>query len=704
MGDYVGYVVADGVATLLMDNPPVNALGQGLRLALQDAFAKAEADTAIGAIVLSAAGRGWPAGADIREFGKPAVSPVLPDLCAQIAQATKPVIATMTGHALGGGLELALCAALRLAAPTTVFGFPEIRLGLLPGAGGTQRLPRLIGAAAALNLMLTGAPITAAAALKLGLIDKVVTGDLAHVAQALARDHVKGLRYLPVASQRKQTGFSDPDAYLAAVGAARETLRNAVPQGQVSHGLASPSRAGKRIIDCVEAAFLLPPTEGQVFERTAFLDLMETPEARALRHVFLAERRAARSLPPKLAKPEKLASIAIVGGGGIGSGLVVQLLSAGLDVTLIEASEAALAKALARVAHAQEAAEKRGDITAEQRLRDWDRLRADQHIAAVGGADLVIEAVPESLSLKSRVLATIGAELESGVPIFSVSCAFDPVDLASASGRPDLHLSLYLTEPVRQATLVEAAGDETDSRAFGALHTLAKINGWQLLRNAPAQGVIGKRVWTAIGDAADRCLEAGAAPHEVDRAMRAYGLPMGPYELRDTYGLDHVLVSRPIRRRGVKPAPLGLSLLDTLIGADRLGRKVGGGYHGYDPSQPPLRGDPEVNGHLDRLRKHKTLSYGEIQRRIVAGLANDCAWAINDGQVIFPSDYDLVTVAQGFPRWRGGPMQVADEAGLLGLRNDLHHWAASGDRFWDPAPVWDQLVRNGRRFESLNKD
>jgi enoyl-CoA hydratase/carnithine racemase len=169
MGDYVGYVVADGVATLLMDNPPVNALGQGLRLALQDAFAKAEADTAIGAIVLSAAGRGWPAGADIREFGKPAVSPVLPDLCAQIAQATKPVIATMTGHALGGGLELALCAALRLAAPTTVFGFPEIRLGLLPGAGGTQRLPRLIGAAAALNLMLTGAPITAAAALKLGL-------------------------------------------------------------------------------------------------------------------------------------------------------------------------------------------------------------------------------------------------------------------------------------------------------------------------------------------------------------------------------------------------------------------------------------------------------------------------------------------------------------------------------------------------------
>ena len=268
MGDYVGYVVADGVATLLMDNPPVNALGQGLRLALQDAFAKAEADTAIGAIVLSAAGRGWPAGADIREFGKPAVSPVLPDLCAQIAQATKPVIATMTGHVLGGGLELALCAALRLAAPTTVFGFPEIRLGLLPGAGGTQRLPRLIGAAAALNLMLTGAPITAAAALKLGLIDKVVTGDLAHVAQALARDHVKGLRHLPVASQRKQTGFSDPDAYLAAVGAARETLRNAAPQGQVSHGLASPSRAGKRIIDCVEAALLLPPTEGQVFERT----------------------------------------------------------------------------------------------------------------------------------------------------------------------------------------------------------------------------------------------------------------------------------------------------------------------------------------------------------------------------------------------------------------------------------------------------
>jgi 3-hydroxyacyl-CoA dehydrogenase len=699
MSDFVGYVVAEGVATLLMDNPPVNALGQGLRAALQKALARAEADPEVGAIVLRAAGRGWPAGADIKEFGKPPAAPLLPDLCAEFVAASKPVIAVLTGQALGGGLELALSAALRLAAPDTRLGLPEISLGLLPGAGGTQRLPRLIGAESALSMMLSGTAISAEKAHHLGLIDKIVIGDLAKVAQALACDHARGRRHLPIASQRKQPGVADPGAFLGAVADARGTR-------QSSHGQAGTTApAADRIIDCVEAALLLPPAEGFVFERTAFEELMETPEARAQRHAFLAERRAARSLPSPQKQAARLEAVAIVGGGGIGAGLAAELLAAGLGVTLIEANETALAQGLARVARAQEAAEKRGDVTSEQRLRDWGRLRAAQHPSGVAGADLVIESVPDALALKTRVLAQIGAELEAGVPVFSVSCAQDPLGLAAASGRPDAHLSLYLTEPVRQVSLVEVAGaDQVRPEVVSVLQGLAKSLGWRLLRNGPEPGFVGKRLWTAIGDAADRCLEAGAAPHEIDRAVRSYGMPIGPYELRDSFGLNHILVNRPLRRRGVKAAPIGQTLLEALTDSGRTGRRAGGGYHRYDQPAQALRGDAEVNSHIDKLRARRTLAYDDIQRRFLAGLANDGAWAICDGQVLYPSDYDLVAMAQGFPRWRGGPMQAADEAGLLGLRNDLTEWAALGDRYWQPAPLWDQLVRNGKRFGDLNKD
>ena len=690
MTELVGYELSAGVATLTMDNPPVNALGQGLRAALAGAFARAVADPEARVVVLAAAGRSWPVGADIREFGKPPVPPTLPELCHRIAAAGKPVIAAMSGAALGGGLELALAASQRLAAQGTKLGLPEVNLGILPGAGGTQRLPRLIGAAPALEMILSGHAVSAGKALALGLVDKIAEGDVVAAAQAMARDHIVGLRVLPVASARPRPGMADSAAYLAAVAAAR--LRTHPPH----------DRAAPRIVDCVEAALLLPPDEGFTFERTAFVDLADTAEARALRHAFLAERRATRSLPAAEARGN-IGRVAVLGGGAIGAGLATELLAAGLAVMLIEAAEAPLQLALGRVARAQEAAVKRGDLSGEKRLADWQRLRASQTLGDAAGADLVIDALPAALDTRSQLLARVGVSLPGHVPILSVTCDTDPVLLAGAAGRGDAHLSLYLTEPVRQVTLVEvAAAAEPAPVAVAAIQALAKLLGWRLLRQGPVPGFLGQRLWTTFGDAADRCLAAGAAPHEVDRALRSYGFALGPYEKRDIYGLDHVLCSHPVRREGISAAPIGLALAEWLMGQGRMGLRGGRGYHHYDEGQRQPQGDPEVIAAVGRFRPRLKLMAADIERRVLAALSNDGAWALAEGRARRPSDVDLVAIAQGFPRWRGGPMQAADEAGLLMLRNDLMAWAADGDGFWQPAPLWDELIRNGRHFGDLN--
>ena len=691
MAERVEYALAAGVATLLLDNPPVNALGQGLRAALSAALARAAADPDVTVVVLSAKGRSWPVGADIREFGQPPMLPHLPGLCAELAAMPKPVIAALTGSALGGGLELALAASLRIASADAVLGFPEVKLGILPGAGGTQRLPRLIGAAAALEMMLSGAPVTAAQAQALGLIDKIATGDAVATAQALARTHVEGRVTLPVPARRRAPGRADPIAYLAAVAAER-----AVPRPAHDH-------AAPRIIDCVEAALLLPADEGLVFERTAFGELVGTPEAKALRHAFLAERRAAKSLPRPRLPPPALGHVAVVGAGAIGAGLATGLLTSGLHVTLIEANAQSLAMALSRVGRAQEAAVKRGELGAKKRLADWSRLKPAEHLSDLAGVDLVVEALPESEPLRVQALAQIGAELAPGVPIFSVTCGLDPASLATASGRAEAHLCLYLSEPVRQIGLVEvAASDGVGPEAVAMLQTVAHKLGWRLLRPGPRPGFLGKRLWTTLGDAADRCVAAGATPYQVDRALRAYGLPVGPYELRDRYGLDHILPSRPLRRDGVRASLVGTALVEWLMAKGRLGRRSGQGYHRYDAVGQAAQMEADVEAEVDRLRPQSRLSAGGIQRRVLAGLANDGAWALAEERVRHPSDIDLVAMAQGFPRWRGGPMQAADEAGLLGLRNDLVLLAAAGDSFWQPAPLWDDLIRNGRHFADLN--
>lgn len=717
MNGQVGWEVTNGVAVVTLDNPPLNALGHDLRAGLAEAVDRAINDPGIAIVVLRAAGRSWPVGADIREFGKPPLAPALPDLCTRIAAAPKPVIAALHGSALGGGLELALVAAFRVAAADLKLGLPEITLGLLPGAGGTQRLPRLIGAAAALDLILSGAPIDAARGHRLGLVDLVAPasadGPAAAFALAmkLAEDHVSGRRRLPAASDRPTGVRAEAGPYLDAVQAAR------------ARRFAAHERAAPRIIDCVEAALLLPEAHGLAIERAAFLDLVATPEARALRHAFLSERRGAKSLPAVAAvggQPPR--HVALAGGCRMAAGLTGALISAGLRVTLIGDDSAGLARVLTRLAKSEDAAVANGEKSDVARKAAWDRIAArpgdvpaalQAALQEHGPVDLLVECGPpdESADLAARqnYLATLSEGLAPATPVLSLltpagAAILAPDPLALAPDARDRLAVLAMTAPFRKMALAEAA--LTDRAASGeagmALQVFLRALGWRGLRHGPVAGFLGPRLATAMADAADRCLTAGAEPHEVDVALRQAGMPSGPFEGADLAGADDWLRSDPVRRDGVGEDPVARQLRDALATDGRTGRRAGRGWHDH-PASGPWKPSAEVIALASGLRPRARIGAATIWRRVLAGIANDAVWALAEGRARQPSDIDLVALAQGFPRWRGGPMQAADEAGLLGLRDDLRGWAeASGDAFWTPAPLWDELIREGRHFSDLN--
>lgn len=712
-----GWQVTDGVAIVTLDNPPLNALGAGLRASIAEGIDRAMADPAIGAVVLRAAGRSWPVGADIREFGKPPVDPILPDLCTAIANAPKPVIAALHGAALGGGLELALAAAFRVAAADMTLGLPEVTLGILPGAGGTQRLPRLIGPKPALDMILTGTAIPADRAQQLGLVDLVAPAGAGpeavfSLALKLATGHVSGRRGLPAAGQRPMGGFADPAAALSVIEAAR------------ARRFASHERAAPRIIDCVEAALLLPPAQGLALERAAFLELVATPEARALRHAFLSERRGAKSLPAVAAKL-KPAHVALAGGARMVAALAGPLLAGDVRVTLVGQDAPGLSRVLTRLAKAEETAVQRGDKTEAARRRDWDRVAArpgaaDAALAAAaaehGPADFLVDCGPVDETadpgLRRVGLRALAAGLGTATPILSVlppegaaGIAADPMILLDADR--DRHAILALTAPLRRMALAEVAA--TDAAASGppgaAMQFLARLLGWRTVRQGPVPGFLGPLLATALADAADRVMAMGAAPHEIDLALRQCGLPSGPFETADLAGPEDWLRRTPFRRAGVTEEPLAAEMRAALAAEGAQGRRAGRGWH-LHPSSGPWKADPAVQARIDALRpRRRRLGAPAILRLVSAGLANAGAWALAEGRARQPSDIDIVALAQGFPRWRGGPMQHADEVGLLGLRDDLRGWAAAADdAFWQPAPLWSELIREGRRFGDLNAD
>ncbi|MDI3335095.1 3-hydroxyacyl-CoA dehydrogenase NAD-binding domain-containing protein [Defluviimonas aestuarii] len=698
MAETVRVSTTDGVMTVVIDNPPVNALGADLRSDLMTALREAAADTAVKVIVLAAAGRTWPAGADIREFGKPPRDPWLPEVCNAVAACPKPVIAAMHGNALGGGLELALAAHVRLADPGTRLGLPEVTLGILPGAGGTQRLPRLIGARSALGMMTSGLPIPAERALELGLIDAVTEGGARLAAERLAAAHISGDASLPSAAERPDHR-KDASEWLAAVAEARKGLG-------ISRLPAPP-----RIIDCVEAALLLPEEEGFAYERTAFDELVGTPEAAALRHAFLAERRAAHHPDLTGIKTREIAAIGVIGGGLMGSGIATACLAAGYRVTMIERDDQALTAGLARVATNRDRAVAKGRLSLADREAEWSRMSGATGMAALAGADLVVEAVFEDEGVKSQIFAELDAVAKPGAILATNTSYLDVNRIAAATSRPGDVIGLHFFSPAHVMKLLEVVvADQTLPDVTATAFALAKRLGKVAVRAGVCDGFIGNRVLTAYRTATDFLLEDGASPYQVDRAMVGWGFPLGPYQVLDMAGLDISWARRTRLAEHRDPTERYVAIGDRLCELGWLGQKAGRGYYVYAEGSRAGAEDPEVLEIIAAERAAKgieprRIAEAEIQCRALAAMANEGARILEERIAARPSDIDLVMLTgYGFPRWRGGPMQMADQVGLLEMRDTLRDYAREDEAFWRPAALWDDLIKNGRKFADLNMD
>lgn len=697
MAEVVRTASGEGVAEIVIDNPPVNAIGAELRRQLFDAVAAADADHAVRVIVIRAEGRTWPAGADIREFGKPLERPILPELNNRLAECGKPVIAALHGAALGGGLELALGAHYRVAARGTRLGFPEVWLGVLPGAGGTQRAPRLIGAEAALKMMLSGKPVEAGEAERLGLIDAAVEGDAGEAALALAADYlVRGDEALP--SRAPDRGLADSAAFFDAVAKARaEVAGSTLP-------------APPRIVDCVEAAMLLPFEAGMEFERAAFEDLVASPEAAGLRHAFFAERRAAR-FPEAGQAPRQVDRVGIVGGGLMGSGIAQVMLGAGLEVTLVERDGDALARALGRIASAQERAVAKGRMTEEARAAEWARIDGATEIGALADCDLAIEAVFEDEGVKRQVMGELARTLRPGAILATNTSYLDVDALAASTGRPADVLGLHFFSPAPVMRLLEiVVGRETAPDVVATGLALAKRAGKVAIRAGVCDGFIGNRMLTAYRSAADFLLEDGAMPWQIDAAMRDFGFALGPYQVLDLAGLEISWARRKRLAPTRDPAHRYVAIGDRLCEEGRIGQKSGRGYYLYPEGARTGQPDPEVAALIEAERTRKGIvaqpvTDDEIRARCLAAMANEGARILAEGIAQRPSDIDAAMLfGFGFPRHRGGPMHEADRVGPAVMRQRLAGYAALNDAwFWQPAAMWDDLVKTGRRFADLDE-
>ncbi|MBT2130082.1 3-hydroxyacyl-CoA dehydrogenase NAD-binding domain-containing protein [Aliiroseovarius lamellibrachiae] len=696
MSEAVTCEVLDGVAILTMDNPPVNALGHAVREGLWTHLGAIAQDDTVRAVILRAEGRTFPAGADVREFGSPRAAPILSQVCDRLEACSKPVIAEIHGTALGGGLELALACHFRLADKSAKMGLPEVNLGVLPGGGGTQRLPRLVGAEVALDMMLSGKPVHAQQAEATGLIDKAVNKNLRQATMATARNliaHNAG----PRPTRAQTVGLGDPAGFATAVAAAR--TRHATTQ-RVNIA---------RIINCVEAASLLPFEVGLAMERQAFDELETGPQAVALRHAFFAERRAAKIPEREGATLREVKTIGVVGAGTMGSGIAISCLDAGFPVTLLERNSEGLEAGLAKIRTNYENSVAKGRIDAQTQSDRMARLTGSTDMQDLGAVDLVIEAVFEDETVKRDVFAQLDQVMRSGAILATNTSYLDIDALAATISRPEDVVGYHFFSPAHIMKLLEVVvGSKTDPNVVATGFALAKKLRKVPVRAGVADGFIGNRILAAYRLAADFMVEDGATPAQIDHAMRVYGFPLGPYQVLDMAGLD-ISWARRKRLAAVRnPKDRYVAIGDKICEKGWFGQKTGRGYYVYGGENGPIE-NPDVLAIIDAERLEKgiaprSFSDDEIQMRCVAAMANEGARLLDEAVALRPSDIDVVELyGYGYPRHRGGPMMAADQLGLLTVENALKSYQPEERQFWSPSPLFAELIKNGRHFSDLNE-
>jgi len=694
MAEFVRLQRHGAIALIIVDNPPVNALSQPVRQGLQQAFQAADADPAVQAVALVCEGNTFIAGADIKEFGKPPQSPSLPEVIEVIEGARKPSVAVIHGTALGGGLEVALGCHYRVARKDAKVGLPEVKLGLLPGAGGTQRLPRLAGVAKALDMIVSGQPIGAAEALEHHIVDELFEGDLVEAGLAYAQrliDEGRG----PRRTGEQTAGLEGADnAELIAAKHAEVAKR--------MRGLFSPLRC----IAAVEAATKLPLAEGLKRERELFAECLQSPQRAALVHSFFAERQAGKiaDLPADV-KPRAVKSAAVIGGGTMGVGIALCFANAGIPVKLLEINEEALGRALQRARDTYGASVKRGSLTEEAMEQRLKRVEGVTDYAALADVDLVIEAVFEEMDVKRQVFERLDAVCKPGAILASNTSSLDLNQIAAFTRRPEDVVGLHFFSPANVMRLLEVVrgaktSDEVLATAMAVGKQLKKVS----VVVGVCDGFVGNRMVFQYGREAEFLLEEGATPGQVDGALRNFGMAMGPFAMRDLSGLD---IGQAIRKRQRAELPADRdfpTVSDKLCEAGMLGQKTGAGYYRYEPGNRTPLENPDLAPMLDAASREKGLERRELDEqyiieRTIYALVNEGAKILEEGIAQRASDIDVIYLnGYGFPAFRGGPMFYADSVGLdqvLAQVKALH--ARCGD-WWKPAPLLEKLAAEGRTF------
>ena len=690
------------VALLRLTNPPVNGLSFAMRAALGEGVAKALADDSVAAIVIAGAGRMFCGGADIREFSAPPPpgATSLPAVLDEIEESPKPVVAAIHGVAAGGGMEVALACHVRLAAPGTRLGLPEVTLGILPGAGGTQRMPRLIGFEAALDVIVGGKLHPVDKAVALGFVDERVDGDLE--ATAIARAHQLAADGTPPrrASQLEEhleAARGRPEIF--------ETFRKGMAKR--ARGFDAPYAC----VDCVEKALTLPYPEALKHERAVFSRLRESDQSAAQRHAFFAEREVAK-IPdvPKDTPARPIAAAAVVGCGTMGGGIAMSIANAGLPVTILESAPEALDRGMAIIRRNYAATVSKGRLSQAEMDARLARITPTLDDDALGAADVVIEAVFEEMPLKKEVFGRLDRVCKPEAILATNTSTLDVNEIAAATSRPEQVIGTHFFSPANVMKLMEnVRGDRSAPQTIATVMKLSKTLGKVGVLVGVCDGFVGNRMLYAYRRQADFLLEEGALPAQVDKVIYDFGLPMGPYQMADLTGLD---VSWRVRKAQAptRPAHLRYSpIADRICEMGRFGQKTGAGWYRYEEGSRTPLSDPAIRDLIVGVSEEsgiarRTVDDDEIVPRLLYPLVNEGAKILEEGLALRAGDIDVIWMhGYGFPRYRGGPMFWADLVGLRTIYDTMSRLHDEHGEWLKPAPLLERLAAQGKGFGDLGK-
>jgi 3-hydroxyacyl-CoA dehydrogenase len=704
MASPVSYVLDGEVAVITIDNPPVNALSHAVRDGLLKAVERFQGDGKAKAAVICGAGRTFIAGADIKEFGKPLADPQLPHITNVIEASEKPVIAALHGTALGGGFEVALGCHYRVAVEGAKVGLPEVNLGILPGAGGTQRTPRLAGVEAAAEMITSGRHVGAGEAQELGLVDhvdnKAETPAEAGIAFArLLLGNDQGPRPTRAITDKIEEARTDKGLFDRLKAAAMKKAR-----GQLSPVVC---------IEAIEAAVTSADFDaGMARERELFQQLMDSPQREALIHAFFGERAVGKVPELKDGTARKVEKIGVIGGGTMGSGITLAMMNAGIPVVMVERDDKAIEAGRGRVEKTLQGGIDRGKLTPEK--RDWmleNLYSGTTDMNALADVDLVIEAVFESMDVKKDVFTQLDAICKQGAVLATNTSYLDINEIAAMTKRPEDVIGMHFFSPANIMRLLEiVVADKTDVDVVATAFDIARRAKKVGVRAGVCDGFIGNRILGKYLRVAQMLVEDGASPYEVDEAVVGFGYPMGPFAMSDLAGLDIGWMTR--KRKAATRNPderYAADWLDRICEKDRFGQKTGRGVYIYKDGARRGEHDPEVLTIIEEVRREKGIeprkfTADQIMERYMAAMINEGAKVLEEGIALRPVDIDIVQLTgYGHPRWRGGPMKYADMQGLDKVLASIRKFEKENANFWKPAQLLVDLVDKGETFDSLNR-